>query len=35
MLEFAGSFNIEAMINEVIDGLDLSVLGDSSTTFEE
>jgi hypothetical protein len=35
MLEFAGSFNIESMINEVIDGLDLSVLGDSSTTFEE
>jgi hypothetical protein len=35
MLEFAGSFNIEAMINEVIDGLDLSVLGDSTTTFED
>jgi hypothetical protein len=35
MLEFAGSFNIEFMINEIIDGLDLSALGNSSTTFEE
>lgn len=35
MLEFAGSFNIEAIINEALDGLDLSLLGDSSETFED
>ena len=33
MLEFAGSFNIEAIINEALDGLDLSVLGNTETTF--
>ena len=35
MLEFVGTFNIEAMINDVINGLDLSVLGDTDTTFAE
>jgi len=35
MLELAGSFNIEAIINEALDGLDLSLLGDSSETFED
>lgn len=34
MLEFVGSFNIEAMINDALNGLDLSVLGDTDTTFE-
>lgn len=34
MLEFAGSFNIEQMINEALDGLDLSVLGNSEDTFD-
>ena len=33
MLEFVGSFNIEAIINEALDGLDLSVLGNTETTF--
>jgi len=33
MLEFAGSFNIEQIINEALDGLDLSVLGNSEDTF--
>ena len=33
MLEFVGSFNIESIINEALDGLDLSVLGDTATTF--
>lgn len=34
MLEFVGSFNIEQMINEALNGLDLSVLGDTDTTFD-
>ena len=34
MLEFVGSFNIEAIINEALDGLDLSVLGNTETTFD-
>ena len=34
MLEFVGSFNIEAMINDALNGLDLSVLGDTDITFE-
>lgn len=35
MLNLVGSFNFEAMINEVIDGLDMSILGDTRTTFEQ
>lgn len=35
MVQFIGSFNIEAMVNDVINGLDLSVLGDTDTTFDE
>lgn len=30
MLEFTASFNIEAMVNEMIDGLDLSVLSQAT-----
>lgn len=33
MVEFVGSFNIEAIINEALDGLDLSVLGNVEETF--
>jgi hypothetical protein len=35
MLKFVGSFNIEAIINEAIDGLDLSILGDTELTFDQ
>jgi hypothetical protein len=35
MLEFVGTFNIEAMINELIDGLDIAALGDTASTFDE
>lgn len=34
MLEFVGSFDIEAMINDALNGLDLSVLGNTDTTFD-
>lgn len=35
MVKFVGAFNIEDMINDVINGLDLSILGDTDTTFDE
>jgi len=34
MVEFVGTFNIEGMINELIDGLDIAALGDTATTFD-
>ena len=33
MLDFVGSFDIEGIINDALNGLDLSVLGDTDTTF--
>jgi hypothetical protein len=34
MLELVGTFDIEGMINDVLNGLDISVLGNTDTTFE-